>query len=124
MVMLDGCAMLQVVEGQASMLGYSLPQGTDILVCSSSKLAEVITIEARHVSGSGVSGRAEVTDVNMAEGSEEPSSSQDVLGCQIRFASHSIGHNILTSNLIPGRCLSFKLVNGSHAGFFLLDVIT
>jgi hypothetical protein len=115
MVILDGCAVVRVVEGQASMLGYSFPRGTDVLVCSSSKLAEVITIEARHVTRDGGSSEAEVTDVNMAVGSGETSGLQDVLGCQLRFASHGLGQNILTSNVVSGRSLSFKLVSDLHA---------
>ena len=50
MVILDGCAMMQVLEGQASMLDYFFPRRTDVLVCSSSKLTKIITIEARHIS--------------------------------------------------------------------------
>lgn len=118
MVILDGCAMVQVVEGQASMLGYSFPRGTDVLVCSSSKLAEVITIEARHASRDERSGGAELMDVNMAEGREESEGLEDVLGCQLRFASHTLGQNILTSSVVTGKSLSFKLVNDSLAVCF------
>lgn len=98
MVILDGCAMVQVVEGQASMLGYSLPRGVDILVCSSSKLAEVITFEAR----------IQVGDINMTEEIKEiekPSS----LGCELRFASHGLGKQESTSEAVSGSSLSFKL---------------
>ncbi|KAG0593176.1 hypothetical protein KC19_1G309000 [Ceratodon purpureus] len=104
MVTLDGCAMVQVVEGQASMLGYSLPRGSDILVCSSSKLGEIITVEAGLVSEDGGSGGAEMTDVNMEVGSEDTSSLRDILGCQLRFASHSVGKDVVSE-----RSLSFKL---------------
>lgn len=99
--------MVQVVEGQASMLGYSLPRGVDILVCSSSKLAEVITFEAR----------IQVGDINMTEEIKEiekPSS----LGCELRFASHGLGKQESTSEAVSGSSLSFKLVKHSTVDDF------
>ena len=113
MVILDGCAMVQVLEGQASMLGYSFPRRTDVLVCSSSKLTEIITIEARHFSGNEGSGGAELAEVHIEEGSE------DILGCHLRIASHSLGQNILTSSVVAGGSLTFKLVNDSHTVVFI-----
>lgn len=86
--------MVQVVEGQAAMLGYSFPCSTEVLVCSSSKLGEVITIEARP-ERSGVS--------NL----KETKNSGDVLGCQLRIASHTLS----TTDGISERALSFKLVS-------------
>lgn len=114
--------MVQVVEGQASMLGYSFPRGTDILVCSSSKLAEVITIESRYVSRDERSGGAELMDANMVEEREETKSLEDVLGCKLRFSSHTLGLNLLTSSVLPGRSISFKLVNDSRCWFYLFYV--
>ncbi|KAG0581465.1 hypothetical protein KC19_4G254100 [Ceratodon purpureus] len=113
MVILDGCAMVQVVEGQAAMLGYSFPRGTDILVCSSSEPTEVIIIEARHAlrdigrRGGASNHETEVDDATMIEGSEV--SLQATLGCQLRFASHSLGQHFLASGAGSERGLSFGL---------------
>lgn len=96
--MLDGCAMVQVEEGQASMLGYSLPRGTDVLVCSSpeNNNGELSIIEAHH-------GGVEPMDVEMADvGSEETRS----FACQLRIASHTLGQ----SSVAPQEGFSFELV--------------
>lgn len=97
-VMLDGCAMVQVEEGQASMLGYSFPRGTDVLVCSSPENnGELSIIEAHH-------GGVDSMDVEMADvGSEESRS----LACQLRIASHTLGQ----SSVAPQKGFSFELVN-------------
>lgn len=110
--------MVHVEEGHADMLGYSFPCGTDVFVCSSSK--QVISIEARHACRDGGSGGpsnhgTEVDDAGMIEGSEEVKSLKEALGCQLRFASHSLGQQIPTSGAGSGRNLSFRLVNDSHA---------
>jgi hypothetical protein len=101
-VILDGCAMVQVIDGQASMLGYFLPCGVDVLVSSSSKLAEAVSIEARHTHHA-------VGDVNMAGGSNKITG-EDVLGCVLRLTSHVLGKQTLTSDSASDGTLSFKLV--------------
>ena len=108
--------MVQVLDGQAAMLGYSFPRGADVLVCSSSKPAELITIEARHTLRGGRSDYGtELEDTTMTQGSEEITSVPQALGCQLRFASHTLGQQILASGAGSGRSLSFGLViHDSH----------
>lgn len=93
--------MVQVIEGHASMLGYFLPCGADVLVCSSSKLAEAVSIEPRCASAVG--------DANMIDGCEKREG-EDILGCILRFTSHILGKQILTSDSAANETLSFKLV--------------
>ena len=50
-----------------------------------------------------------MAEVHIEEGNE------DILGCQLRFASYNLGQNLLTSNVGPGGSLIFKLINDSHA---------
>ena len=125
MVILDGCAVVQVVEGQAAMLGYSFPRGIDVLVCSSSELAEVITIEARHGLREGIGpGETGVEDATTTERSEASKSLRETLGCQLRFVSHSLGQEVLASRAGSGGGLSFRLVSDSRAvALDLFDII-
>jgi hypothetical protein len=100
-VILDGCAMVQVIEGQASMLGYFLPVGVDVLVCSSSKLAEAVSIEPRCTPAIG--------DAKMTDDCEKRKG-EDFLGCILRFTSHILGKQTLTSDSAADGTPSFKLV--------------
>ena len=93
--------MVQVTEGQASMLGYLLPCGVDVFVCSSSKLAEAVSIEPRCTPAIG--------DAKMTDDCEKRNG-EDILGCILRFTSHILGKQTLTSDSAADGTLSFKLV--------------
>lgn len=93
--------MVQVIEGQASILGYFLPCGVDVLMCSSSKLGEAVSIEPRCTPPMG--------DANMTDGCEKRKG-EDILGCILRFTSHIFGKHTVTSDSAADGTLSFKLV--------------
>lgn len=42
---MDGCAMVSVLKGSASMLGYSLHRGIEVFVCSSAKISPAVCFE-------------------------------------------------------------------------------
>jgi hypothetical protein len=109
MVILDGCAMVRVLQGRASMLGYSLPSGVDVLVCSSSKLSAAVSIEARLSPGEGnQEGRKKEVEFPSLEGVQDEEEEMEVAinnanqaesaadkylsveGCVLEFKSHKL----------------------------------
>lgn len=129
--------MVRVVKGQASMLGYFLPCGIDVLVCSSSKLSEAISIEARHIRSEGLENKHKETnfaylrahngpesgDVNMLDDSEEDRRGKDLFGCVLIFSSHKLGTRAspeLRKDDTLDRKSTFKLVQTFHLHYSFL----
>ncbi|KAG6553764.1 hypothetical protein Mapa_004679 [Marchantia paleacea] len=50
-VAMDGWAMVSLLQGRASVHGYSLIPGVAVLLCSNSKLAAAVNIESQYVDG-------------------------------------------------------------------------
>ena len=128
--------MVRVVKGRASMLGYFLPCGIDVLVCSSSKLSEAVSIEAGHIMNEGLENKhkgtaftylqahngAESGDVNMMDDSEEDSRGNDLLGCVLIFSSHKLGTQASPESRRDDaldRKSTFKLVQTFHLYYLL-----
>ncbi|KAJ7560342.1 hypothetical protein O6H91_04G125400 [Diphasiastrum complanatum] len=85
----DGCATVCVLQGRASMLGYSLVRGMDKMVCSNFKLSSAVTIEPYpYVTLEGKPYSA--TELGLDLNSHEPTtiSEFDTPGCILEFRSY------------------------------------
>jgi hypothetical protein len=126
------------------MLGYSLPSGVDVLVCSSSKLSAAVSIEARLSPGEGnQEGRKKevefpglegvqdeeeeemevaINNANQAESAADKYLSAE--GCVLEFKSHKLREQMDLAEMETRRFRrerTFKLASGPLSFAYCAD---